>query len=268
MSFILAIALPKSTNDIIFGTLAITLLISFFTLPIFALIRIILAVKRYRRRRADGRKKKSIDERIEQSAHSDDRTVGQLAARVESQSDAVDRGLVNHRAQRYLTNSSSLRQQAYEELSALPPPLPQAAKRALDLLRVLLTVAVRRGMLGGQPKLTAQHLAKWAVLMSRWPELGAALRAAPEEMAALEAASDISELTDRLRALNYCRPVTGGLYFVLHSSTRLAPIMARLVAYEPVNGDGGETVDSSPRRASSDNQFGEIEVDLERLSQA
>ncbi len=119
------------------------------------------------------------------------------------------------------------------------PPLPRAAKLLLNLLRVLLTFAVRGRMLGGQPEMTVKHLAKWAVLMSRWPQLGSTLRAAPAEMAGLEAAADISELADRLRRLNYRRPVTEDLLVVLQSSTKLGPVMTRLVACEPVSADGG-----------------------------
>ncbi|HEY1937525.1 MAG TPA: hypothetical protein VGJ33_06300 [Candidatus Angelobacter sp.] len=94
--------------------------------------------------------------------------------------------LVEQRKQQLLIDDEYFR----EELSSLIvdylQPLPRNTKRLLNRFRVNLLIAHSRGLLISEPKVTAQQIGKWLVLMERWPQLGRSLSAAPEKMKVLE----------------------------------------------------------------------------------
>ena len=94
--------------------------------------------------------------------------------------------LVVERVQPFLENESELQKEAQEEVIDFLPPLPRNAKRLLNRLRFLLFIAYAGRMFGGKPELTPKHVAKWAVLSERWPELAQVLSESPKEMKRLE----------------------------------------------------------------------------------
>ena len=71
-------------------------------------------------------------------------------------------------------------------------PLPRNAKRLVNRFKVNLLIAHNRGLLSSEPRVTAQQIGKWLVLMERWPQLGRSLSAAPEKMGMLETEADES----------------------------------------------------------------------------
>ena len=75
------------------------------------------------------------------------------------------------------------------ELFSYLPDLPRSVKRVANRHYLLTSVAVSREMLGGTPPLTAAHLAKWAVIMERWPDLAAEIIQRPAFAAELERAA-------------------------------------------------------------------------------
>lgn len=84
--------------------------------------------------------------------------------------------LARQRAQRMLADESALQTQAEAEAEIAQhlPALPRGVKRLIHQLRILFVIADEKHMFGGLPELQSKHVAKWAVLLERWPELGSA----------------------------------------------------------------------------------------------
>jgi hypothetical protein len=143
------------------------------------------------------------------------------------------RELARQRAQRILADESPRRTQAESEIKQHLPTLPRSAKRLFNHLRVLLVIAEQKQMFGGQPELQGNHLGKWAVLLERWPELGSALAGDPGQLAKLEAATSIDDLSARLGPAVPTSVVSQELLAFLKSPTKLAPVVKRLVYFQP-----------------------------------
>jgi hypothetical protein len=92
------------------------------------------------------------------------------------------------------------RDAAEYELRPYLPANPRGAKRLINHERLYAQIAEDRGIFGGSPELTYRHLAKWVLIVEHWPRLAAALTREPGKIEALE---------------------------------RLAPILGRLVRFEP-----------------------------------
>ena len=148
--------------------------------------------------------------------------------------------LIRERVQIYLEDESELQREAEDEITRYLQPSPRHAKRLLNRLRLRLYVAHERRVFGGEPELTARHLGKLAVLCERWLELAETLTAHPELMADLE-----SSIAQRSTTANVSN---GGpkhlaegsmddpdLRAFLQSETKLAPIMERLIHFEPAS---------------------------------
>jgi hypothetical protein len=141
--------------------------------------------------------------------------------------------LARQRAQRILADESPRRTQAEAEIKEHLPALPRSAKRLFNHLRVLLVIAEQKQMFGGQPELQGKHLGKWAVLLERWPELGSALAADPRRLTILEKATTIDDLPSRLGPAVPASVASQELLRFLQSPTKLAPVVQRLVHFEP-----------------------------------
>jgi hypothetical protein len=150
-----------------------------------------------------------------------------------TRSEDKNRHLVAIRFRRALTDDSPLQTQAESEILAFLPPLPRSAKRMLNHLRILLTIAVAKEIFGGSPALEAKHLGKWVVLSERWPELARALSQHPEDMAALEACHDEAQLQAALTAIAPDLESSSDLYQFMADETKLGPVIARLVHVDP-----------------------------------
>jgi hypothetical protein len=72
------------------------------------------------------------------------------------------------------------------------PAVPRSAKRFANRFYLLTSVAVIREMWGGTPELTPAHLAKWALIMERWPEVAEQIIDEPAVADELEKAADAS----------------------------------------------------------------------------
>jgi hypothetical protein len=131
-----------------------------------------------------------------------------------------------------------------EELSSLIvdylQPLPRNAKRLLNRFRVNLLIAHSRGLLTSEPKVTAQQIGKWLVLLERWPQLGRSLSATPAKMKILEdesnnpaaSQSDDPQLDLFMESIKALVPPYSGdedLRRFIHSKPNLAIVAQRLI---------------------------------------
>lgn len=155
--------------------------------------------------------------------------------------------LVRERRQARLTAEKS---EAMNEASAQvllhPPPLPRHLKRVMNRIRLLLVLSAERGILGVDG-LRAAHVAKWALLQERWPELARAVFASPQkEMAALEAAAaaGAQALAVEVERLAPGVEQEPGLERFLREAPHLSPFMPRLAWMRPPAGQRSMTPDA------------------------
>jgi len=181
--------------------------------------------------------RQTIDSRIDQQLAAGERDFTRIQGVLSSASDlpwGVEE-LVRERLQLRIMNDSDLLREAYQEVVDRMPPLPRNAKRLINRLRLLIFIAQERGMFGGTPELTPQHIGKWAVLRERWPELAQALAGYPGGMTELEALAGAgpNAFGDQLKTL--VPPLAGDqdLQGYCQSSTKLGPVMERLIHFEP-----------------------------------
>jgi hypothetical protein len=185
------------------------------------------------------RSRRDTAERIDQQIHSMAKAGEQDPAALRDgvlRSDVVKEGktqLIDQRVQRLLTDEYVLRQQAESEIVAFLPPLPRNAKRVLNHLRVLLTIAIGRDMFGGTPELEAKHLAKWIVLSERWPEVAWAVAQDPHLMKTLEAARDVNDLRSVMDMRDVHVRGIEELVRFLQGETKLEGVAERLAFFEP-----------------------------------
>jgi hypothetical protein len=154
-----------------------------------------------------------------------------LEERVDMVSDA-DRDDISDELWR-LREFTARRHEAEEELARYLPANPRQAKRLINHLRLFALIAEDRGIFGGEPELTHRHLAKWTLISEHWSGLAAILTLNPAAMQGLERAASSADLAIALDGLGCAVPVTDELFAVLHSGTMLAPVLERLVRFEP-----------------------------------
>lgn len=94
--------------------------------------------------------------------------------------------LVDQQKQQLLIDDEYFRAEVSSLIVDYLQPLPRNAKRLLNRFRVNLLIAHSRGLLTSEPKVTAQQIGKWLVLMERWPQLGRSLSASPAKLQDLE----------------------------------------------------------------------------------
>src|SRR5215204_1860108 len=180
-------SIPESSDafvifDTLSGGLATLLGLLVFSLVLRDIFRFVQRLQsRFSRAR--------IDQEIQARATGHETDSKQLASEVLKTASAsgASGSLVERRVQRYLVEASESRREAEAELLRNPPDLPRDAKRMINQLRVLLAVALNRGMLANNTGVTAAHLGRWIVLQSRWPEVGRALAADPVRLEQVEA---------------------------------------------------------------------------------
>ena len=126
------------------------------------------------------------------------------------------------------------RDEAERELAPYLPDNPRRAKRLLNHERLYARIAEERSVFGGTPELTHRHLAKWILIVERWPRLGAALTRNPSQMRVLEEAPDSVALQKEASFSGIHS--THGLFEVIHEGVLLSPILERLVRFEASEG--------------------------------
>jgi hypothetical protein len=229
-----AAANPSQSSD--FGdTLSIAITVIATGLGLFAILfelwrAVARDYKKFRTRQAQ----RQIDQDIREVVASGAATVNEVVKVLVNQGLEERRHeLARQRAQRMLTDDSARRTQAEAEIKDHLPALPRSAKRLFNHLRVLLVIAEQKQMFGGQPELQAIHVGKWAVLLEQWPELGSALTADPGRLTELETATSIEELSKRLGPSMPASAASQNLLAFLKSPTKLAPVVERLVYFQP-----------------------------------
>jgi hypothetical protein len=186
------------------------------------------------------RLRKKIDEQIRTRIASGERDFSRVAVYVKDQNSAAGKdesieGIVRERLQRYLEDESEIQREAEDEVMRYLEPMPRHAKRLLNRLRLLLFVAHERRMFGGEPKLTARHIGKWAVLGERWPELLNVLREQPQFMESFEDNSNTFEYI-----VNKCVPVYKNddelqRFCLYGEGVKLGSVISRIVELTPAS---------------------------------
>lgn len=142
-------------------------------------------VYRWLRARRIRKSTAKIDETIRDNVLSRSESSVDVLKQVVAQSiTSASSRLIEQRARR--VKVEQLVMEGSGELSSYLPGLPRSVKRVANRHYLLASVAVSRDMIGGAPPLTAQHLAKWAVVMERWPELAEGIIAQPSLAGELE----------------------------------------------------------------------------------
>lgn len=205
-----------------------------------AAIPLALAWPAYLERRRTTELKKSIGQEIDNASDMADSTE-ELADMVKeaepvmksSVSAGVKKALVDQAAQRHHVEASEVRAQAEEEIRKFLPLLPRTAKRILNHLRVLLVVADRRELAGGNPPLTGRHIGKWVVLRIRWPAVAAVVSDSPETMQRLEGAPKLTDLEAVLKSVDADQRPDEDLLEFLNDPVKLTPVIDRLAFFAP-----------------------------------
>jgi hypothetical protein len=174
-----------------------------------------------------------IDRRIGEAATGAETDGRALAAKVLRQGGSASAPLVDQRVNRYLADASAARHQAEAEILRHPPLLPRTAKRMLNQLRVMIVVALRRGLLAPDTGVTPAHIGRWLVLQDRWPMLGRALVARPSLGMELESHPTAEDLTIGLSSLGITVNDQDDLLSFLQAEPRLSLFLDRIVRYSP-----------------------------------
>jgi hypothetical protein len=184
------------------------------------------------------RLRKRIDQQIQKRISSGERDFSRVASLVKEQNSfgpkdqAID-GLVRERLQRYLENESEIQREAEDEIMRFLEPMPRHAKRLLNRLRLLLFVAHERHMFGGEPRLSARHIGKWAVLGERWPELLNVLRARPDLMKWLEKSEADHKACIRDNVAVYVDDEELSRFCLSEKGVKLTPVLERIIEFTP-----------------------------------
>jgi hypothetical protein len=123
--------------------------------------------------------------------------------------------------------------EAESQLGKHLPANPRRAKRIVNHWRLYLAIARNRDVFGGTPNIAYVHLVRWLLLGDRWPALAASLTSDPARMAALEAADTITQLRKAATDMMPTAAVTKELQEFLKEVPPLAPVLARLVRFQP-----------------------------------
>lgn len=128
------------------------------------------------------------------------------------------------------------------ELFSYLPDLPRSVKRVANRHYLLTSVAVSRDMLGGTPPLTAAHLAKWALIMERWPDVAAEIIERPMFATALERSAAADSNATGVHGTSLTAELDGlrvderdELARLLRDPTSLAQVADRLVFAVPAS---------------------------------
>lgn len=129
-------------------------------------------------------------------------------------------------------------EEAEIRLAAYLPANPRRAKRLINHERLYRLIGEYRGVFGGEPELTYDHMARWSLIVEEWPRLGAALTRDPSMMSRLEVAVGIAGLQQTLGAEVPGVKATGELFNLLcgDDGVRLSPVLARIVRFETAPG--------------------------------
>ncbi len=126
------------------------------------------------------------------------------------------------------------RDAAERRLAPYLPANPRRAKRLINHERLYRQIGESCGIFGGAPKLTYDHMARWALIVEEWPRLVAALTRDPAIIEELEKAVDTGRLQEKLNAQVPGVKATGELFDLLcDEGVLLSPVLARLVRFEP-----------------------------------
>jgi len=172
-----------------------------------------------------------IDRQIRDAAMtSPDAEPAHLLDSVRPLSDRFGREIVRQRVNRFLVEDSPQRMRAEKWLAGFVPPMPRAAKRMVNQLRLVLAIAAGRGILDGPTALDPEHLAKWVGLLERWPAVAQAVQADRGLLVRLEAVKNTEELSGVLEAAVPDCDASQDLLDLLREPPRLAPHADRLVS--------------------------------------
>lgn len=136
-------------------------------------------------------------------------------------------------AERRLAEYTKRRGEAEYWLGPYLPANVRRAKRLINHERLYVMIAEDRGVFGGTPALTHQHLAKWVLIVEHWPRLGAALVRDPGLIDGLEQTAGVRELQEALDSAVPGVRATADLVEILRDGNPLGQVLARLVRFEP-----------------------------------
>jgi hypothetical protein len=216
-------------------------LTKFSMLAIAAVIGTLLAemLPRIVARTRESRRRRQIDERIRVRIAAGERDFAKVEAYVRMENsawrnDPEAEGLVRERLQRYLEDESEIQREAEDEVMRHLEPMPRHAKRLLNRLRLLLFIAHERKMFGGKPVLSSRHIAKWAVLGERWPELLQLVCLNSDVMQRLEN-SETHDVIINERAPIYKNDRALRRFCLSRAGVKLSPIVRRIVEFAPAS---------------------------------
>ena len=159
------------------GTVIVAVLIGGF-LPVIKVA--ITTVKEFRNRRITERERKEVRSGIQaDAATSGTKSLVREASEVLPK-ESRQRSKVDAKRIAYAAQQSESHFTASADALALQylPPRPRVAKRLVNQLRLLITVAQGRGLFDDvdNSEDTARRLAKWCILCERWPDLSQAIQ--------------------------------------------------------------------------------------------
>jgi KAP family P-loop domain len=224
---------PESSS--IFGLLVMLMIGLFGLLALLVMALVFREIFRFVERLQSRFSRARIDQEIQARATGHETDSKQLASEVLKTASAsrASGSLVERRVQRYLVEASDSRREAEAELLRNPPDLPRDAKRMINQLRVLLAVALNRGMLTPNGGVTGAHLGQWIVLQSRWPDVGHALAVDPARLEQVEACATSDDLRSLLSSIGVQVADSDELLRFLQADPTLCRVLSRLLRYAP-----------------------------------
>lgn len=96
--------------------------------------------------------------------------------------------LVDERRGLSLVNKSDFFVEARETMVGGLPPVPRSVKRALNRMRLFISILFHRGLLE-DGSIEGKHVGKWVALQERWPEVAQRIIRNPESFAEIEEAA-------------------------------------------------------------------------------
>jgi hypothetical protein len=96
----------------------------------------------------------------------------------------------------------------------------------------LIIIAEKKHLLGGSPPVDYSHIAKWAVILERWPELASALTIDPSKLVTLESADSPDELSAHISPMVPDWTASQDLLPLLKLQPLLGPVAERLIYFQ------------------------------------
>jgi hypothetical protein len=149
--------------------------------------------------------------------------------------------LLRERIQLRIGDDSELMRGAHSEIIQYVEPFPRHAKRLLNRLRLLVFIAHGRKMFGGRPPLEPKHIAKWAVMCERWPELAHEISNYPEIMFGMERTDTYDALVSQHASI-YRDETVLRKFCLSPGTTKIGDLITRIVQFAPV-GTGRTTLE-------------------------